>query len=82
MKIAVLNIKFIKHQMIDKDVENQTQLANLLEIPPRAVQEWFLPVNRRKAKMPSPKNLAKLIDFFECDFNDLLEVVEIQDERL
>ncbi|WP_407453534.1 hypothetical protein [Methanobrevibacter sp.] len=80
MKIARLNIKFIKHKMIDLDIVDQKTFAKLLELPSSTVNEWFRPNKSRKTQIPNAKTIAKMIDLFNCDFNDLFEIVEVQDE--
>ena len=80
MKVARLNIKFVKHKMIDLDITDQKTLAKILELPIGTVNEWFRPNKSRRMQIPNAKTLAKLIDLFICDFNDLLEIVEVQDE--
>lgn len=79
MKVACLNIKFIKHKMIDLGINSQKDLAKTLELPRSTVNEWFRPIDSRNVKIPKANTLAKMIDIFDCDFNQLLEVVEMKE---
>ena len=77
MKLAILNIIFIKHKMIDLGINSQKDLAEILEIPSSTVNEWFRDIKSRKTKIPNANTLARMIELFNCDFNNLLEIVEV-----
>ena len=79
MKVACLNIKFIKHKMIDLGINSQKDLAKTLELPSSTVNEWFRPITSRNVKIPKANTLARMIEIFDCDFNQLLEVVEMKE---
>ena len=80
MKTTRLNLNFIKHKMVDLDITSQIDLALNLDLPESTIAGWFRKESTKKSKIPSPKNLAKLIELLNCDFNDLLEIVEVQNE--
>jgi hypothetical protein len=79
MKVARLNIIFIKHKMIDLGINRQKDLAKILGLPSSTVNEWFRPIKSRKTRIPNAETLAIMIELFNCDFNQLLEIVEVKE---
>lgn len=78
MKTVRLNSKFIKHRMVDMDIKTVTQLSKLLGVS----RQWtHVMLDNSKNGVLTPRKLAKLIELLQCDFNDLLMIVEVEGDE-
>lgn len=72
MKYVRLNIKFIKHRLIDLDL-NREQLSQKIGGTKAQVGNWFF---TNGENIPCGKVLGSLLEVLECEISDLLCVVE------
>ena len=77
MKTVRLNVKYIKHRMLDLDIKSTKQLATMLGISHNSMSEAMLGKN----SLLRPRKLAKLTEVLECGIGDILEVVEVANDE-